>query len=61
MLTKDVLFGMNLVTLAGFVVMGVGLSLSRQRRIRAPMAFALMGLGTALTFVGIYLAAPAAP
>ena len=28
MLTKDILFGMNLVTLAGFVVMGLTLTLN---------------------------------
>jgi hypothetical protein len=29
MLTKDILFGMNILTLAGFVVMGLSLSLNR--------------------------------
>jgi uncharacterized membrane protein YozB (DUF420 family) len=61
MLTKDLLFGMNIVTLAGFLVMGVGLTLIRQRRIRTATAFALMGTGTALAFVGTYLAPPTMP
>lgn len=61
MLTKDVLFGMNIVTLAGFLVMGVGLTLSRQRKIRTLPAFALMGVGTVMTFLGIYLASAVAP
>lgn len=52
---------MNVVTVAGFLVMGAGLSLGRQGRVRARLAFVLMGAGTALTFLGIYLAAPAAP
>jgi hypothetical protein len=61
MLTKDVLFGMNILTLAGFVVMGVGMTLNRQRRIRTATAFALMGAGTALAFTGIYFAPPTLP
>jgi hypothetical protein len=52
--TTDLLFGMNLITLVGFVTMGVGLSQGRQGRARAPLAFALMGIGTALVFVGLY-------
>jgi len=35
--------------------MGVGLNQSRQGRSRAPIAFALMGVGTVLVFAGIYL------
>ena len=54
-LTRDILFGLNLVTLVGFVLMGLGLTQSRQGRARAPAAFALMGVGTALVFAGIYL------
>ncbi|MGE0259837.1 MAG: hypothetical protein AB7H71_15275 [Alphaproteobacteria bacterium] len=59
MLTRQFLFGINLLTLAGFLVMGVGLTLTRQGVIRAPLAFALMTLGTALVVVGLYLAPPA--
>jgi hypothetical protein len=29
LLTKDILFGMNILTLAGFVVMGITLTLNR--------------------------------
>jgi hypothetical protein len=29
MLTKDILFGMNILTLAGFIVMGITLTLNR--------------------------------
>ncbi|HEX5320765.1 MAG TPA: hypothetical protein VFW46_16500 [Stellaceae bacterium] len=53
-LTREALFGMNALTLIGFVVMGIGLNLSRARRIRAPFAFLLMGVGTVLVFAGIY-------
>jgi hypothetical protein len=58
MLTKNIAFGMNLISLAGFVLMGFGLSLSRQKRVGAPAAFALMGVGTALLFFGLYVAVP---
>jgi hypothetical protein len=58
MFTKNFLFGMNIVSLAGFALMGVGLTLSRQRRIGVPAAFGLMGAGTALLVLGLYVAAP---
>lgn len=59
MLTREFLFGINLLILAGFLLMGVGLTLMRQGVIRAPLAFALMTLGTALVIAGLYLAPPA--
>lgn len=55
MLTRGLVFGLNLVTLLGFAVMAVGLNLGRTARARAPLGFALMGIGTALVFLGIYL------
>jgi hypothetical protein len=55
MLTQEILFGMNLVTLAGFVVMGMSLHLGRTAKVRAAAAFAGMTLGTALVFLGIYV------
>ncbi len=58
MLTRHLLFGMNLVTLGGFVLMGIGLTLNRQRQVGAATAFVLMGAGTALVFLGLYLAPP---
>ena len=61
MLTKEILYGMNIPTLAGFLLMGIGLTLTRQRTVRAPIAFALMGAGTALVVLGLYIAAPANP
>jgi len=48
------MFGMNALTLVGFVLMAVGLNLSRARRIRPLFAFGLMGVGTVLVFAGIY-------
>ena len=61
MLTKEILYGLNILTLAGFVLMGAGLTLNRQQKVRVPIAFALMGAGTVLVFLGIYVAAPATP
>lgn len=53
-LGKDILFGLNILSLAGFLVMGIGLTLNRQRKIGFPAAFALMGAGTGLLLVGLY-------
>ncbi len=61
MLTKEILYGMNILTLAGFLLMGFGLTLTRQQKLRAPVGFALMGAGTALVFLGLYVATPANP
>ena len=60
MLTREVLYGMNLLSLAGFVLMGLGLTLNRQGKLGVPLVFGLMGVGTALVFLGIYLVVPAA-
>ncbi len=59
--TRHLLFGMNLVTLVGFVLMGIALTLNRQQAIGRPSAFALMGVGTALLLLGFYIAPPATP
>jgi hypothetical protein len=60
-LTKEILYGMNILTLAGFVLMGIGLTLNRQKKVGVSIVFALMGAGTALVFLGLYVAAPATP
>ena len=54
MLTKDVLFGMNIVSLAGFAAMGVSLTLRRMANAGPGLCFGLMSLGTVLVFVGFY-------
>jgi hypothetical protein len=54
--TRDILHGLNLLVLIGFVAMGIGLNQGRQGRARAPVAFAMMGIGTALVFIGLYVA-----
>ena len=55
MLTKDIVFGMNLLTLAGFIVMGLSLTLHRSRQAGAPLSIGLMGAGTALVVLGLYM------
>ena len=53
-LTKDILFGMNILTLAGFVVMGLTLTLNRMGQTRKALSVGLMVAGTALVFIGLY-------
>jgi hypothetical protein len=54
MLTKNILFGMNILTLAGFVVMGITLTLNRTGQAGKAMSIGLMIAGTALVFFGLY-------
>ena len=54
MLTKDVLFGMNILSLVGFAAMGMSLTLRRMANLGAGFCIGLMGLGTALVFAGLY-------
>ena len=54
MLTKDILFGMNVLTLAGFVVMGITLTLNRTGQAGKALSIGLMSAGTALVFIGLY-------
>jgi hypothetical protein len=54
MLTKDILFGMNILTLVGLFVTGFGLSLRRMAHAGLPLCIGLMGAGTALVLVGLY-------
>jgi hypothetical protein len=53
-LTKDILYGMNILSLTGFVVMGLTLSLRRMANASAPLCIGLMCVGTALVFIGLY-------
>jgi hypothetical protein len=53
-LTKDILFGMNILTLAGFVVMGLTLTLNRMGRTGKALSISLMAAGTGLVFLGLY-------
>ena len=54
MLTKDILFGMNILTLAGFIVMGLTLTLNRMGQAGKVLSIGLMTAGTAPVFVGLY-------
>jgi hypothetical protein len=54
MLTKDILFGMNILTLAGLLMTGFGLTLRRTARAGLPLCLSVMGVGTALVFAGLY-------
>jgi len=56
LLTRDIFSGLNLVVVVGFVAMGIGLNQGRRGRRRAPVAFAMMGIGTILVFIGLYIA-----
>jgi hypothetical protein len=53
-LTKDVLFGMNVLSLAGFLVMGLSLTLHRTGNAGIPLSIGLMCTGTALVFFGLF-------
>jgi hypothetical protein len=54
MLAKDILFGMKRLTLAGFILMGLTLTLNRMGQTGKALSIGLMTAGTALAFVGLY-------
>jgi hypothetical protein len=54
MLTTDIFFGMNLLTLVGLLMTGFGLTLRRATRAGLPFCIGFMGVGTALVLVGLY-------
>ena len=54
MLTKEILFGMNLLTVAGFLVMGLSLTLHRTGKAGVPLSIGLMSAGTALVLFGLF-------
>jgi len=58
MLTKDILFGMNILTLGGLILTGFGLNLRRTARAGLPLCIGLMGAGTALVLLGLYAGGP---
>jgi len=53
-LTKEILFGMNVLTLVGFLVMGLSLTLHRTGKAGAPLSIGLMSAGTALVLFGLF-------
>jgi hypothetical protein len=54
MLTKDILYGMNVLTLVGLILTGFGLTLQRSANAGVPLCIAVMGVGTALVLAGLY-------
>ena len=52
---KDLLFGMNAVTLAGFAVMAIAVNLARGKSVRPVLGIAMMTAGTALVVLGLYM------
>lgn len=55
LVSKDILFGMNIIVLAGFAVMAIAINLSRLRTVRPPLGIAMMAAGTALVVLGLYI------
>jgi hypothetical protein len=53
-LTRDILFGMNILSLAGFVVMGLTLTLNRMGQAGKGLSIGLMTAGTALVLLGLH-------
>jgi len=55
-LTEGIFFGMNILTLSGFVLMGLTLTLNRMGQAGKLMSIGLMTIGTVLVFGGLYAA-----
>jgi hypothetical protein len=53
-LLKENILGINILSLAGFVVMGFGLTLRRMARAGTPLCLGLMSVGTLLVLLGFY-------
>jgi len=54
MLTTDIISGFNILSLAGFVLMGITLALNRSGRAGKALSIGLMSAGTVLVFAGLY-------
>jgi hypothetical protein len=55
MLTTKIISGFNVLSLAGFVIMGITLGLNRSGRAGKALSIRLMFAGTALVFLGLYV------
>jgi hypothetical protein len=53
-LLKESVFGINIMSLAGFVVMGLGLTLRRMAQAGTLFCIGLMAAGTVLVLLGLY-------
>jgi hypothetical protein len=54
MLTRDIAFGMNALTLAGLLITGFGLTMRRMARPGLLLCIGVMSAGTALVLAGLY-------
>jgi hypothetical protein len=54
MLTKEIISGFNLLSLVGFLIMGITLALNRTGRVGKALSIGLMSAGTVLVFFGLY-------
>ena len=54
-LLTDNLFGFNVLSLAGFVAMGLGLTFRRMNTAGTLVCFGLMSVGTVLVMLGLYV------
>lgn len=55
MLTKDILLGMNILTLVGLLLTAFGLTLRRMGRAGLPLCMGVMSIGTVLVLAGLYM------
>jgi hypothetical protein len=53
-LIRESVFGINILIFAGFIVMGLGLTLRRMARAGTLLAVGLMSAGTVLVLLGLY-------
>ena len=56
MLTRDILFGMNILTLGGLLKTGFGLTLRRMGHAGVPLCLSVICVGTVLVLAGHQLA-----
>ena len=55
MLTRAVFYGLNVLSLAGLLAMGLGLSIATRVKAGGPAGIVVMAIGTFLVFLGFYL------
>lgn len=53
-LLKESVFGLNILSVAGFIVMGLGLTMRRMKQAGLPLCLGLMSAGTVLVVLGLY-------
>jgi hypothetical protein len=53
-LLKESVFGLNILSLVGLIVMGFGLTLRRMAQAGVLLSLGLMSIGTVLVLLGLY-------